>query len=142
MNAESLVKKLRALALEIETGTAEPTTRPASAPAPERTLAQARHKAAPAGSQTVEVTVGYWQVKDTSQGKAMGSLSPAGDGERVFWRVFDEKLILAVDPLQRGDRIRATITPWKDTYVVNAIERLGADPKVGNRGIDADEIPF
>lgn len=135
MTASEIVKKLRALALEIDNANpfsgapAPKETRPASAPV------------AVAGERTLECEVGYWKVADTKSGKPMGSLSPAGDGERVYWKVFDEKLLNAVDPLMKGERLRVTLKPWNDTFTVTSITRL--DRQVGaSKGIDADEIPF
>jgi|GEM_PF-6140774 len=136
MTSETIVARLRALIRELEADT--------ETPAPTKSVAEARYKAAaPAGAKTVEIEVGYWGVKDTKNGKPMASLSPKTDSEeRVFWRVFDEKLILKVDPLRKGERVRATIRPWNDTFVVDALERVGASAPAGSAGIGEDEIPF
>jgi len=64
------------------------------------------------------------------------------EARRLAWRVFDEKLILKVDPLRKGERVRATIRPWNDTFVVDALERVGASAPAGSAGIGEDEIPF
>lgn len=133
MTSTEIVKRLRALALEIDN--ANPFS---GAPAPKETRPAA--PAAVPGERTVEVEVGYWKVAETKTGKPMGSLSPAGDGERVYWKVFDEKILNAVDPLLKGERVRVTLKPWNDTHTVTAITRL--DRQVAAKGIDADEIPF
>jgi hypothetical protein len=132
MTSTEIVKKLRALALEIDN--ANPFS---GAPAPKETRPA---PAAVPGERVVEIEVGYWKIAETKTGKPMGSLSPAGDGERVYWKVFDEKLLHSFDPLQRGERLRVTLKPWNDTFTVTAITRL--DRQVAAKGIDADEIPF
>ena len=140
MTSIEIVKRLRALALEIETANpfagapAPKEARPARAPAAET-------RPASADSRVVEVEVGYWKVAESRSGKPMGSLSPAGDGERVYWKVFDEKILMANDPLTKGDRVRVTLKPWNDTFVVERLERL--DRQIAaHGGIDAGEIPF
>lgn len=134
MNSVDLAKRLRALADEIEKGGKHV---PASVPAAE--------PASQFGARTVECEIGYWTVGLTKTGKTMGSLSPRSqDGEDVYWRCFDEKLMAKVDPLAKGDRVRVTLVPWNDTHRIIDIVRLSAAaaPERRSTGVTVDEIPF
>lgn len=134
MNSAALVARLRALADEIEKG-----GKHAPAPAP------AAEPPSQFGARTVECEVGYWNVGQTKKGTMMGSLSPrSDDGEAVYWKCFDEKVLTKVDPLSKGEKVRVTLVPWQDTHKIVDIVRLSAAaaPERRSTGITVDEIPF
>lgn len=134
METTEIVKRLRALALEIERGSA-----PAAAPTkPAEPAAAVQPQAAP----DMVVTVGYWKVSETKTGKPMGKLGYTdGEGERVYLPCFDEKVLLAVDPLAKGETVALRTKPWQDTKAIVSIARV---PKsaCAPTGICEDEIPF
>jgi hypothetical protein len=128
MNSTEIVKKLRALALEIE-GHVAPAPKPVEKPA-ER----------PPSAQT-EVTVGYWKVGETKNGKPYAKLGYTENGEDVYLWMWDEKLILASDPIARGQRVVINTIPWKDSRAIVALSKLG-QPAAPKSGIQEEEIPF
>lgn len=131
MKATEIVKRLRALALEIE-----------NASAPAAPAAEPQKPAEPEVAPDLVVTVGFWNVQETKTGKTMGKLGYTDEaGERIYLPCFEEKVLLAVDPLQKGETVALRTKPWKDTKAIVSIARV---PKsaCAPAGICEDEIPF
>lgn len=131
MKATEIVKRLRALALEIE-----------NAAAPAAPAAEAPKPAEPAATPDLVVTVGFWNVQETKTGKPMGKLGYTDEnGERIYLPCFEKEVLLAVDPLQKGEVVALQTKPWKDTRAIVSIARV---PKsaCAPAGICEDEIPF
>ena len=134
MTSTEIVKRLRALALEIEN--ANPFSGASAAQKPSQKV-----EPAAVGAADLTVVVGYWQVKDTATGKPMGKLGYTDEaGERIYLPCFDEKVPLAVDPLQKGETVELVTKPWRDTKAIVSIRRVQGAARP--TGIVADEIPF
>lgn len=125
MNKQELIEQLKAIIARAE-DTASPA---ASAPKP-----------APAvGSDTWKRgMISYWKVGETQSGKRSARIGL--DGDR-YLSCFDEKVILANDPMTKGQEVEYQARPWKDTEIIVGLRKVGI---VASRsvGIDADEIPF
>ena len=126
MSKQELIDKLKAIIAQAE-ATASPA---ASAPKPVPTV----------GSDTWKRgMVSYWKVGETKSGKPAVRIGIDGS---AYLSSFDEKLILANDPVQNGQEIEYQTRPWKDTEVIVALRKVGIVSSRQKVGIDEDEIPF
>lgn len=126
MNKQELIDKLKAIIAAAEATASPAASAPQSAPV--------------VGSETWKKgTVSYWKVGATKSGKTAVRIGLEGD---VYFSSFDEKIILANDPVQKGQEVEYQTRPWKDTEVVTALRKVGIVPSRAKVGIDEDEIPF
>jgi hypothetical protein len=86
----------------------------------------------PAGGDWVEHECKYWGIKPTASGGSFGSFGVMLDGEKGYFRCFDEKLLVKYDP-SRGSRWLLKLAPWKDTMKI--LDMRPADES-------GDDIPF
>jgi hypothetical protein len=130
VKASEIIGQLKALIAKIESAWSSPAA-PASG-------GQQRNSP---GDEFLEVTVSFWDVKQTKTGKPYASLK-ASNNER--WFCFDEPTIMAVDPLNRGDKVtlqlreRVNKEGERQKLIVGIKSANAARPG----GIQDDEIPF
>ena len=87
----------------------------------------------PAGGDWVEHECKYWAIKPTQKGGTMGSFGTSVNGEKVYFKCFDEALLMKHDP-SKGTRWLLKLKPWNDTFTIQ-------DMKPADGGGD-EEIPF
>lgn len=126
MSKQELIDKLKAIIAAAEATASPAASAPQSAPV--------------VGSETWKKgTVSYWKVGETKSGKPAVRIGL--DGDR-YLSSFDEKIIMANDPVSKGQEIEYQTRAWKDTEVVTALRKVGIVPSRAKVGIDEDEIPF
>lgn len=126
MSKQELIDKLKAIIAAAEATASPVASAPQSAPA--------------VGSETwKKAVVSYWKVGETKSGKPAVRIGL--DGDR-YLSSFDEKLIMANDPVSKGQEIEYQTKPWKDTELVTALRKVGIVQTRAKVGIEEDEIPF
>lgn len=97
-------------------------------------------------------SVRYWSVGTTKAGTPSARLglewsrgTKDGDRESVveYFNCFDQSIMQACDPLNKGDRVQIHLKPWRDTFVISAIKVVSRAELKTVPAADFDgEIPF
>ena len=96
--------------------------------------------------------VRYWKIGETKGGTPSGRLglewskgTKDGDRENVleYFNCFDQSILEACDPLNKGDRVQINLKPWRDTFVISAVKVVSrAELKTVPAAEFDGEIPF